>query len=163
MKKAYLIPGTDKNNKNLWVWMDAKENCLTQDFNTKEEALSNKPQGYTHCDDTGEEIEIMFKGFANEINSYEIKIFKGSTFICYFQDKALGFTFGKWSKDIKEMGYSSTQDAIKKMKSRGLLGEEVNSEEQRQNVIRGWENLLQDRIKNGRGTKDVIEMLESLK
>lgn len=57
-KKAYLIPAYDTLNKiHKWVWEDDKEKDLTQSFESKEEAIKNRPEGYLYLDDGYHEIK----------------------------------------------------------------------------------------------------------
>jgi hypothetical protein len=70
--------------------------------------------------------------------------------IQYMQDKRLGFTFSRYTNLIFKMGYISTNDCIKSLKDRGILGIEVNYNEQMESERIGQINLEteQKRIKS---------------
>jgi hypothetical protein len=54
MKIALLIPFT--GSREGWQWQDARENDISREYATKEEALSNRPEGYKCLNDGWEEI-----------------------------------------------------------------------------------------------------------
>ncbi len=52
MKKALLIPWENKSKGTQgYVWENAKEQSISKDYSTRDEALKNKPYGYDHRDD----------------------------------------------------------------------------------------------------------------
>lgn len=101
--------------------------------------------------------------------NYQIKIIdlEKNTITLYSQDKnyGLGFVFGKpFTQTIEEWGYKSPNDYIKKLKARGILGVEVDYEEQLRSEKIGFINLGVDRIKRHRriNTKDFEDVIKSL-
>lgn len=100
---------------------------------------------------------------------YQIKIIdlEANTMTLYSQDKSygLGFVFSEpFTQTIQEWGYTSAKDCIKKLKSRGLLTNEVDYQEQLQSEKIGFINLGVDRIKRaGRiNTKDFESVIKKL-
>ena len=54
MKTALLIPYTDKNGDEGYVWMTPSERIVSRDFVTREEALANRPNPEKYvCRDDG--------------------------------------------------------------------------------------------------------------
>jgi len=54
MKTALLIPYTDRNGQEGYVWMTSSDIILSQDFETKGEALKNRPNPEIYiCRDDG--------------------------------------------------------------------------------------------------------------
>jgi len=54
MKTALLIPYTDKNSQEGYVWMTPSDIILSQDFETREEVLNNRPDPEIYiCRDDG--------------------------------------------------------------------------------------------------------------
>lgn len=100
------------------------------------------------------------------LNSYDIKIIdmENETFTHYLQDKSLGFIYSEYTRNIKDMGYKDAKDCIKKLKSRDLLKNEVDYEEQKQSEKLGFINLGVDRIKRNKrvNTKDFEDVVIKL-
>ncbi len=52
MKKALLVPWVNKSKGTQgYTWENTREQSISKDYPTKEEALKNKPSGYDHRDD----------------------------------------------------------------------------------------------------------------
>ena len=51
---ALLIPFT--GSKQGYVWQNAKEQDISPEYDTRAEALANRPDGYKHLNDAWEEI-----------------------------------------------------------------------------------------------------------
>lgn len=77
--------------------------------------------------------------------------------LVYSQDAELGFRFSEYQTTIKDMGYNSIKDYVKKMKQNGK--HEVDTQEQEDSEIAGLLNLAKYRVQNGRITRDIPERL----
>jgi len=52
MKKALLVPWVNKSKGTQgYTWENTKEQSISKDYSTRDEALKNKPYGYDHRDD----------------------------------------------------------------------------------------------------------------
>ena len=54
MRKALLIPFTGA--KEGYVWQNTKEQDISPEYDTKEQALANRPDGYKCLDDGWQEV-----------------------------------------------------------------------------------------------------------
>ncbi|EQC1535463.1 hypothetical protein [Clostridium botulinum] len=112
-------------------------------------------------------IKCFKKNYQNKW--YEIRVLNTETgeFIFYHQTKEMGFPFGKpYKTTVAKMGYKDTKHCLKELKNRGLLGKEINLEEQQQSEKTGYINLGVERIRrtgriNTNDFKDVIEKLNN--
>jgi hypothetical protein len=84
-------------------------------------------------------------------NWSEIKIIdtEENTFTQYLQDNEIGFIFSKSTDTLEKMFYSSADDCIKRLTERGILGTEVDYEQQIESERIGQIRLKseQERIK----------------
>ena len=108
----------------------------------------------------------VYKRLASCNNSSEIIIinFDNGDFTSYKQDKTIGFTYGLYKTNIKDMGYKSIDDCIKALKYREFLGKEIDYKEQKQSEKQGLINLGVYRIKrnNRINTTDFEDVIEKL-
>jgi hypothetical protein len=111
----------------------------------------------------------MIKTFKKELNSHdynEIRIInlESGEFTHYFQDKNIGFIFSDYTTTVFEMGYKSVKECIKELRSRGLLGQEVDYKEQKESERIGYIKLGVERIKRaGRvNTNDFEDVITKL-
>jgi hypothetical protein len=85
-------------------------------------------------------------------NWSEIRIIddEENTFTQYMQDNEIGFTFSHYSDTLEKMFYKSADDCIKRLTERGILGIEVDYEQQKESERIGQIKLKteQERIKN---------------
>lgn len=98
----------------------------------------------------------------------QVKIldYEDQTFTTYYQDKTLGFPFGEqFTQKVKNMGYIDIKDCYKKLKSRGLLKQEISIEDQLKSEKIGLINLGIDRIKRHKeiNTKHFTDVIEKLR
>jgi diguanylate cyclase (GGDEF)-like protein len=49
--KAMLVPGTTREGKEIWQWQQMDEKALSPDYSSREDAIENRPTGYTYIDD----------------------------------------------------------------------------------------------------------------
>ena len=111
----------------------------------------------------------MTKVFIERCNNFDmVKIFDFdfNTMELYKVAKNSGFPFGEKTKyTMEEMGYIDINDAIKQLKKRGLLHEEIDYKEQKNNERIGYLKLGVERIKRaGRcNTNDFEDVIEKLK
>lgn len=113
----------------------------------------------------------MIKAFKENYQNkwYNIKIINIETgeFTTYHQDRTIGFPFGKpYTRTVYEMGYKDVKSCLTELKRRGILGQEIDYNEQMESEKIGYINLGVDRIKrhkriNTLDFKDVIEKLEN--
>ena len=111
----------------------------------------------------------MIKVFRQETSNkkyWELRIFnmENGDFHHYMQDKEIGFIFGDYPTTVTKIGYESITDCMKELKSRKLLGTEVDYKEQRESEKIGFINLGVLRIKRkGRvNTKDFEDIIQKL-
>jgi hypothetical protein len=56
VKTAILIPGTRYSGAHIWTWFDDRENIISRDFPTREDALLSAPVGCVYLNDAHEPI-----------------------------------------------------------------------------------------------------------
>jgi hypothetical protein len=56
MKKALLIPFLTITGREGWQWVSPCEKDLSPEFDTRDEALSNRPEGFLSLDDGWQKI-----------------------------------------------------------------------------------------------------------
>lgn len=85
-------------------------------------------------------------------NWSEIKIIDDETneFTQYMQDNEIGFIFSRFTEPLEKMFYKSANDCIKRLTERGILGTEVDYEQQIESERIGRIKLKveQERIKS---------------
>ena len=112
-------------------------------------------------------MKKVFIEKCNQFNTVKVFDLDTNTIEIYNVSKNSGFPFGQKTKyTVEEMGYSSIEDAIKQLKKRNLLHEEVDYKQQKSNEKLGYLKLGAERIKRaGRicstDFEDVINKLKS--
>ena len=111
----------------------------------------------------------MLKIFRQETSNkkyYELRVFdmENGDFTHYMQDKEVGFIFSYYKTTVIKIGYESITDCMKQLKSRNLLGSEIDYKEQRESEKIGWINLgvLRIKRKNRVNTIDFEDVIQRL-
>jgi tRNA 2-selenouridine synthase SelU len=105
-------------------------------------------------------MKRMFKESTKECDIIKVFDYDNNSITLYNVDRVLGCTFGiAFTQTPKQMGYIDLNDAIKKLKRRQLLHEELNIDEQIESERIGFVKLGAFRLSRNIHVDDVIEKL----